>query len=502
LSLTKINQNISAINAQRQLDVNTARISKSIERLSSGLRINRGGDDPSGLVLSELLRYQVSGMDVAQQNSEQGVNVIKTAEGALNEVNALLRQMRDLAVSAASDSNNNDDSRAALQQQVASAVNSINQIASNTMYGSRKLLDGSAGTRTTIINHGAVTSASLSLGDEAAGYVDVDITQVAERATISSQFDAAGTAITGSGQALSAAVNAITPGEWGVGESVTLILNGVSVGSFDDTSTWDDVITAINTNTDLDVHAELDASNNNELTIHSLDYGSDAHLSVEWSTADTIDFTGMLSDSEDVKFAADNGQDMQASVRFTDSGDWIEFHAGSGLQLQNATYGSIYVAEAANSVQTLDDALYVERGQLSFQIGIQANQTAAMQIRDCRASALGTGASSTFTSLADVDISTVDGASAALAVIDEAISDISTLRGDLGAFQVNELEAQTRSLAVARENLAASESSIRDTDFGREMAEFTTGQILVQSATAFLAQGNSLPQNVLSLIRM
>ena len=98
-------------------------------------------------------------------------------------------------------------------------------------------------------------------------------------------------------------------------------------------------------------------------------------------------------------------------------------------------------------------------------------------------------------------ISTVSGANEGLSVIDAAINEITTLRGELGAFQVNELEAQTRSLAIARENLAASESSIRDTDFGRTMAEFTTHQILVQSATSFLAQANSLPQNVLSLIQ-
>ena len=125
MSLTRIQQNISAMNAQRNLALNSTRIGESIEKLSSGLRINRGADDPSGLVLSELLRAQVSGLDVAQQNAEQGVNLIKTAEGALNEVNALLRQMRDLAVNAASDSNNNDDSRAALQAQVNSAVNTI-----------------------------------------------------------------------------------------------------------------------------------------------------------------------------------------------------------------------------------------------------------------------------------------------------------------------------------------------------------------------------------------
>lgn len=502
MSLTKINQNISAINAQRNLDINTARMSKSIERLSSGLRINRGADDPSGLVLSELLRYQVSGLDVAQQNSEQGVNLIKTAEGALNEVNDLLRQMRDLTVNAASDSNNNDDSRAALQEQVASAIKTINQITSDTNYGSRRLLDGSAGTRTTIINHGAVNSASLSLGAEAPGYVDVNITQAALQASVASQFeDSVGDAITGGTQTLSAAINEVTADTWGADDTVDLRINGVLVGNFDVDATWNDVITAININANLSVHAELDGDNNNEFTIRSLDYGSDVHLSVEWDTGEhTIDFTGMISDDTDVKFAADSGQDMQAAVTFA-GGDSIDFHAGSGLRLQHAEHGSIYMAEAANSVQNLTSALYAERGQLSFQIGLEAGQTVSTEIRDCRASALGSGVSSTYNSLAEIDISTVGGASDALVVIDEAISQISTLRADLGAFQVNELEAQTRSLAVARENLAASESSIRDTDFGREMAEFTTAQILVQSATAFLSQANHLPQNVLSLIQ-
>ena len=153
-----------------------------------------------------------SGLDVAQQNAEQGVNVIKTAEGALNEVNSLLRQMRDLAVNAASDSNNNDDSRSALQAQVNSAIRTINEIANNPMYGSRQLLNGSAGTLTTVVNTGDIASASLSLGTETAGYVDVDITTIAEAAVIASNFNTAGTAITGAGQAVSASVNAINAG--------------------------------------------------------------------------------------------------------------------------------------------------------------------------------------------------------------------------------------------------------------------------------------------------
>ena len=501
MSLTRINQNISAVNAQRNLEINTGRISKSIERLSSGLRINRGADDPAGLVMSELLRAQVSGLDVAQQNAEQGVNVIKTAEGSLNEVNTLLRQMRDLAVNAASDSNNNDDSRAALQQQVTSGINTISQIANNTMYGSRNLLDGSAGTKTTIINQGDIASASLTLGTEEAGYVEVTIDTAAEKAILASQFNTAGTAITGGTQKLSESVNAINAAEWGVGETADLVINGVTVGTYDDTATWATVILAINTNTTLDVTAELDSGNNNEFTVRSNVYGGDQHLSIEWDVgADTINLEGMLSGTLDVKFGSDNGVTIQGHAHFN-GGAQVDFNDGTGLTLVNSTNGSIVIDEDSNSLQTFTDAIYVEEGELSFQIGVNQNQIASMEIRDSRATALGTGVDSTYTSLSLIDISSVDGATAALAVIDGAINEISTLRGELGAFQVNELEAQTRSLAVARENLAASESSIRDTDFGREMAEFTTSQILVQSATAFLAQANALPQNVLTLVR-
>ncbi len=135
MSLTRINQNTMAMNAQRNLDINTQRVAQSMERLSSGLRINRASDDPAGLVLSESLRADVSGLDVVQQNVTEGVNLIKTAEAALSEVNYLLRQMKDLALDAASDSNNTADTRAALQSQVESAITTINAIAANTKYG-------------------------------------------------------------------------------------------------------------------------------------------------------------------------------------------------------------------------------------------------------------------------------------------------------------------------------------------------------------------------------
>jgi len=498
MALTRINQNISSLNAQRNLEINSERIGRSIERLSSGLRINRGADDPAGLVISELLRAQVSGLDVAQQNASQGVNLIKTAEGALDEISGLIRQMRDLALDAASDSNKNADARAALQSQVESALTTIDKIATNTRYAGRALLDGSAGTKVNIIDNATVSTQGLTtLGDQDDGYISIQVNTAAEKAVSSSDTTAAvvgGNTITGTGNIdLS-----------GGGDALSLYINGVKVQDgasdlvIDSTTTWNDLVTAINTTAALDgqVTATIAAG---ELVISSDAYGSDQHVSVEY-TGTATSVQDLLDSSGEVYFEADYGVDAVADVAFggnaLDVAD-VTFDAGSGLTITHATYGSITLTEAAaTTTGDYADALYAEQGQLSFQVGYSAGETASTSIRSVKTADLGTT-----DLLSSIDVSTVDGAEDALTVIDEAINQVSTLRGALGAFQVNELEAQARSLAVSRENLAASESEIRDTDFGREMAEFTTSQVLVQSATAFLSQANSLPQQVLQLIR-
>ena len=499
MSLTRINQNISSINAQRNLDINSARIGQSIERLSSGLRINRGADDPAGLVISELLRSQVSGLDVAQQNASQGVNLIKTAEGALNEVSGLLRQMRDLAVDAASDSNKNADARAALQAQVQSALSTIDQIAVNTKYAGRSLLDGAAGTSVTVIDRSTVASHGINtLAGESDGYVSIEVTTAAERAVSSSDTGSAVVAgntvhgtddidLSSAGDALGMYINGVQ------------VQDGVAALAIDDSTTWQDVVTAINTTSALNGQVTATISGG-ELVISSVEFGSNQHISVEYSGQATA-VAGLLTSGSEVYFEAGYGVDAVATVAFGGnaiggSGD-VTFDAGSGRTIAHATYGSITLTEsAATSTATYNDALYAQEGQLSFQTGNGAGETASTSIRSVQTSDLGRTAA-----LSGINISTVSGAETAIGIIDEAINEVSTLRGDLGAFQVNELEAGARSLAVARENLVASESQIRDTDFGREMAEFTTGQVLVQSATAFLSQANSLPQQVLQLIR-
>jgi flagellin len=465
MSLLRINQNISSLNAQRNLTNGANRIALSIERLSSGLRINRASDDPSGLVLSEHLRWQVSGLAVAEQNALEGVNLVKTAEGGLIEIQALLRQIRDLAVDAASDSNNNDQSRAALQEQVSSALRAIDQIATTTKYANRGLLDGSAGVSATVLDTTNISQASLT-STAGAGYADIQVTTAAEKAHMDTSTQYAG----------------------GVGSTVanagTITINNhqITVKAGD---TVQDVINAINA---ISSQTGVTASWDNATKTVDLDqvsYGSDKGI-IYVESAEILN-----GGNTGVEW----GVDAVATVTWGDS-TTSTMNQGTGLVLKDSAGNTITLTTAGNQVTTHQDAIYVTQGSVSFQIGVNVGETASISISACGTAQLGvTG------TLASIDISTVAGANSALTIIDEAIEQVGELRGKLGAFQANELEPQIRNIAVARENLAASESAIRDTDFGREMAEFTTAQILVQSATAFLAQANMLPQAVLQLIR-
>lgn len=458
MALTRINQNIAAMNAQRNLALNTWRIGVSMERLSSGLRINRAADDPSGLVMSELLRVQVSGLDVVQQNVAEAVNLIKTAEAALTEMNALLRQINDLALDAASNTNNSQEARNALQAQVASALSTIDAIASNTKYAGNNLLDGSVGVKATILDTTHIASAQFA-SSVTSGQTTVTVTAAATKASADTT------------NTYSAVTSNLDNGG-------TIVINGVIIGTYTTTNTVQDVINDINSKSHVTgVTATWDSDH---VELNQVNYGSDQRI-IYTESADILNGAAGISQA---------GTDAVATVTGAGAGT---YNAGKGLVLQDATTGNkITLTQAGNQEETWSNAISVASGRASFQVGLTASETAEISIRSVTTTSLG---------IANLDISTVAGATAALSSIADAIEIVNTLRGELGAFQSNKLESQGRSLAVARENLAASESSIRDTDFGKEMAEFSTAQILVQSATAFLAQANALPQNVLQLIR-
>jgi flagellin len=476
MALTRINQNVAAQNAQRNLSLNTERISTSMERLSSGLRINRAADDPSGLVMSEALRAQISGLDVVQQNVTEGVNLIKTAEGALSEVNSLLRQVQDLALDSASNSTNTADTRAALQQQLSEALSTIDQIATNTKYAGISLLNGDLGTTTTIGGAGSAaidtaagkTNAITTLpqGTQAgwAGNISLNVTGAAGAGSVTSTKDISGGGVTG-----------------------TIQLNGVDI-SFA-ASSQANVVTVINARSaQTGVTAAVSGTG---VSLTTNDLGSSAGVVL-------VDAGGILNTAAGT--VADYGEDAKATVTFVGAAEdgsniTVDFDQGQGLSLKDADGNQLSLAAGSNTVSNKGVVATISgTGAASFQIGLSVSEVASISIQSIETDESGLN-------LDQIDISTVDGAKDAMALIEDAISTVSNLRGRMGAFQVNTLEAQGRSLAVARENLAASESAIRDTDFGSEMAEYSTAQILVQSATSFLAQANSLPQNVLTLIR-
>ena len=327
----RINTNVESLTAHRHLINNDKQLTKTIENLSSGQKINRGADGPAALVISEGMRAQIASLQQAANNNESAISMVQTAEGALNEVSRLLVDMRQRAVSAANVGINDSNMANASQKEIENALDAIDRISDNTQFGSKHLLNGSA-------------------------------------------------------------------------ES------GVS--------------------------------------------------------AEAI---------------------------------------GEAAEVAESTAGAAE-EEAASAAAAVADAAGVEPGSLTkslaFQIGAEKGQMVSASLPNVATNRLALGVENTsgFNSLADLDVTTGQGAQDAMGVIDKAIEEIAVARGDLGAFQKNTLESNLTSLRIHTENLVAAESTVRDADMAVELAAFTRNQIMTQSATAQLAQANAMPKNVMALL--
>ena len=302
----RINNNIESMNAHRSLLMNDRALSKSLERLASGQKVNRAADDPAALVISEHMRAQVSGMEQAIRNNEVAISLVQTAEGSMNEISSILVSLRQRAISAANVGASDQDMINANQAEVENGLKSIDRVVSSTQFGHYKLLDG--------------TNAAKTVTNE----------------------------------------------------------------------------------------------------------------------------DGSISTREGLRFHVGPNADHMASTSIRD--------------MSTSSLGRAEVAE----------------GQLPNK--------------------------SNFMSLADIDVRNEQGAQDALNIIDQSLTEVATVRGNLGAFQKHTLESNLTSLQVAAENMTAAESTIRDTDMAQELATFTRNQIMTQSATAQLAQANAMPQHVLRLL--
>ncbi|MCW0397319.1 A-type flagellin [Xanthomonas sacchari] len=389
-----INTNVMSLNAQRNLNTTSASLATTIQRLSSGLRINSAKDDAAGLAISERFTTQIRGLDVASRNANDGISLAQTAEGAMVEIGNNLQRIRELAVQSANATNSTTD-RGALNSEVKQLASEIDRVSSQTNFNGTKLLDGS------------FSGALFQIGADAGQTIGINSIVNASAAALGKAGFAATQTTT----------NALASGTATASGSFSgMVVNGVSIASVSvavgdvDTSVAKKIASAINDKlAQTGVYASVDSSNKLKL--------------------------------ESVK----GGQDFA-------------FTAGSATGATGITFD---------------------------QSGIAATATAA---------------AGTTNFLKDVDISTFQGAQKALSIIDNALTSVNSSRADMGAIQ-NRFTSTIANLSSTSENLSASRSRIRDTDYAKETAELTRTQILQQAGTAMLAQAKQAPQSVLSLLQ-
>jgi len=489
----RINTNITAMNAMRALTSTSEAFARSIERLSSGMRINRGADDPAGLIISENLRAQMVGMSQAVSNAQDAANLLKTAEGGLDEIHNLLRTMRQLAVHASNTGVNDLTALQADQTQIRSALESLNRIAEQTQFGTKKLLDGTAGISAQVTDTAKL--AGIFIGNTfngvivQSGAVTITVNTAASRATV------AGTATYAS---VNSSIALVAGGSTGAGGTVVINGQSITVTGNDTVQTLIDRINALTSVTGVSAMFSY-ANSSGVIYLTQVNYG--ANFKIEANQSATLLFSGVNASSS-------TGADAVVTVQVTTSAGVTSatFTGGrasgdSGLKVKDAYGNTLLLTEAGNSTSVSSAKVAVVTAQsLVFQIGANSGQLARVALSDVRASQLGTTAVAGM-SLNSIDVTTLDGAQNAIKIIDEAISQVSQLRGSIGAFQKNVLESTIRSLNISRENLAASESAIRDTNVAEEVMNYTKLQILQQAGMSVLAQANMAPQMVLSLLR-
>ncbi|TWU02155.1 flagellin N-terminal helical domain-containing protein [Stieleria varia] len=472
----KIANNVGALNARNNLTRSSSALNKSIERLSSGFKINRGADGPAALVISEKQRAQVAGLRTAIDNTEKAVSVVQTAEGALNEINSILVKVRSLALDSANAGVNDNDAFAANQAEIENALDTINRISKNTQFGEKRLLDGSAGITGTP-DDDDVTFLRAS-GATSAGSYTVEVTTEAERANIT-----AGASQTGN-----------------LAADEVLTVNGTSI-QLNAGLSQAGVISRINEFTSqTGVVAEDDPNNAGQTRLRSIEFGASAKISVISDTAaGAAGTTSGFGNSQ----LSDIGRNIEGEidgVAANGSGNTLTSVSGAstGLTVRLAADAT----DEALSVTGAQGNVSVQNNSLVFQIGANQNQTASIAINSVAADGLGLAVTgSRFSSLNEIDITSAEKAQEALAVIDASIDNISNIRGELGAFQANTLESIANNMRATLENTVNAESVIRDTDFAEEISRFTNNQVLVQAGTSVLSNANQTTQSILSLLQ-
>jgi flagellin len=471
--MTRINTNVSSLASLNNLQQSHKAMQTSLERLSSGLRINKAADDPAGLIASEFLRAEIGSLTQAVDNSERALHVVATAEGALNEVSSLLVDVRALVIEAANTGGLSNEEIEANQLQIDSAIETINRVSNTTQFNGINLLDGSKAMLTSGVATSQVTDLNI-YGAQFGGQSSMDVNVSVITNADTAQVGFATSEVT-SGVTIEVAGN--------VGTEVFSFVSGTAASA---------ILVAVNQVADATgVSAALINAANaaSGIYFNSREYGSSAFSSVRAVSGSFAVQNGISRDTGADAVAEINGQRT--------FGDGLDITLNTTV-LDLKMRLSSDIADGATLTQ-----FAITGGGALFQLGsdVTLAQQANLGIQGVGAHMLG-GASGRLSDLATGgDYSLRSGnLGTSQQILDEAIAEVSTLRGRLGAFQRNTVETNINSLQVALENLTAAENNIRDADFATETAALTRSQILVQAGTSVLSMANSSPQMVLSLL--
>ncbi|PAB60117.1 flagellin N-terminal helical domain-containing protein [Anaeromicrobium sediminis] len=455
----RINTNMMALNTYNQYTTNNNMASKSIEKLSSGSRINSAADDAAGLAISEKMSAQIRGLDQASRNAQDGISLVQTAEGALSETEAILQRMRELSVQASNDTNTADD-REAMQEEIDQLSEEINRISDTTEFNTKKLLNGSVGATATVggTNTANIDSAQVENTNLDTGVYTLEVSGTANQ-EVADLLDA-GTGLTAGDITIGTAADA-------------------SYGSYQLKVEDDDDNAGMKTLTLIDASTGEEVASQNNVdtaagttTLNGLDIDNTAVAGNGTVSFDVEgDHTFTLKDSSGNTVATETVTDYNKS-EVEIAGIEVDFNA----DLTDSGVGATDITITNNA--------------LTMQIGANAGQTIDMNINDMSSDALG---------VSDLDITTAEGAEKAITSLDDAIKSVSNERAKLGAYQ-NRLEHTINNLNTSSENLTAAESRIKDVDMAKEMMEFTKYNVLQQSAQSMLSQANQQPQQVLQLL--
>lgn len=489
-----VNTNVASLTAQRQLGGSQNMLATSLERLSSGLRINSAKDDAAGLAISERFTAQVRGLNQGVRNANDGISLVQTAEGALKEVTANLQRIRELAVQSAN-ATNSDSDRLAIQDEVSQLVAEIDRVATNTKFNGTALLDGS------------FTSQAFQVGADAGETITITAIDSALQEDIGGSFTSSLTATA------TANVNdsALVAG--------TSFLNGISVGasSSDGVSTDGDTysalskanaLNAISSQTGVTVTANTELTASAAVMISST-AASDTFLlngvEVEFDATGTAATTTAAS-----AVTAINDLTSQTGVTAAaDANGILTFTAADGRNIviaNGAGTGAISAGLSGAGVGTsTGDLAYSSGSQFGVQFTATATVTTAAAVISAGDTArfgvtANVAATGSGVALSSLSVTSVANATQAITSVDNALSTINDTRATLGAYQ-NRFQSVVSNLQTTSENLSASRSRIVDADFAAETAQMTKAQILQQSGIAMLAQANSVPQNVLALLQ-